>query len=262
MEPALRAAIYQYRCRQESPRERLARLDRMLDEAHGAFDLVICPELFLSGYNVGDQVRRLAEPQDGSFAQAAAALAKKHGSALLYGYPELAGNIVYNAAMCIGAEGKVLAHHRKLALPNAFERSNFALGDSHTIFDLRGWKIGILVCYDVEFPEAVRGCASRGAHFVAVPTALKSRWGFVARNVVPTRAFENGIFVAYANYCGREGDFEYLGESRFVSPTGSIISADDQEALLAADLAAADITQARRDIGYLRDCTIFRRLGS
>jgi predicted amidohydrolase len=164
--------------------------------------------------------------------------------------------------MCIGSEGNVLAHHRKLALPNDFERGNFAAGDAHTTFDLHGWKIAVLVCYDVEFPEAVRGCAKGGAHLVAVPTALKRQWRFVAHNIVPTRAFENGLFVAYANYCGREGDHEYLGESCFAGPTGKIVAADDQETLLVAHLAAADIAQARREITYLRDCAIFERLSS
>lgn len=260
MTQVLRAAIYQYRCRAESPLERLARLDEALREADGELDLVICPELFLSGYNVGEQVRRLAEPRTGAFAKAASALAQKRRTALLYGYPELDDGAVYNAALCVGADGGILAHHRKLRLPNAFERSNFTPGDGYTFFALNGWKIAILVCYDIEFPEAVRGCARQGARLVVAPTALKKQWGFVARNMVPTRAFENGIFVAYANYCGQEGDVEYLGESRFIGPTGNTISADDREMLLTAILDADDIAAARRDIPYLQDCAAFDRL--
>ena len=88
MSDMLRAAIYQYRCRDETPMDRLKRLDQALEASDGELDLVICPELFLSGYNIGDRVRGLAEPQTGAFAQAAAALARKRRTALIYGYPE------------------------------------------------------------------------------------------------------------------------------------------------------------------------------
>lgn len=259
MKQILRAAIFQYRCRDEAPLERLARLDQVLGAA-GDLDLVICPELFLSGYNVGDKVRRLAEPQDGPFAKAAAALAKKRRTALLYGYPEQAGGVVHNAAICIGADGNLLAHHRKLRLPNAFEQGNFTPGSANTFFQLHGWKVAILVCYDIEFPETVRACAQQGAQLVVAPTALKKQWSFVARSMVPTRAFENGVFVAYANYCGTEGTFGYLGESRFVGPMGEVTSAADQETLVTAELDLREIDVARRDLPYLQDCKVFDRI--
>ena len=253
MTSVLRAAIFQYECRDESPAERLHRLDRTLT-AHGEpLDLVICPELFISGYNVGDKIRQLAEPPDGPFARTAADLAKRHGTALIYGYPERAGPVIYNAAACIDRDGRVIAHHRKLRLPNAFEKSYFVAGEAYTLFQLHGWSIAILVCYDVEFPEAVRACAARGAHLVVAPTALKKEWAFVARSMIPTRAFENRFFVAYANYCGREGAFEYLGESCFAGPTGGVIAGGSAEALVTAALDPADIASARSALTYLDD---------
>jgi 5-aminopentanamidase len=260
MSSVLRAAIYQYECRDESPAERLQRLDRMLDAHGGKLDMVICPELFLSGYNVGDKIRQLAEPQDGPFARAAAALANKHGTALIYGYPERAGEVIYNAAACIDRDGRTIAHHRKLRLPNTYEKSYFATGDAYTLFDLDGWSIAILVCYDVEFPEAVRACAARGAQLVVAPTALKKEWAFVARSMIPTRAFENRFFVAYANYCGSEGAFEYLGESCFAWPDGRVTAGGVMEALITAELSQSDITTARQALTYLQDCERFDEL--
>lgn len=239
--------------------DRLQRLDTALENFGGDLDLVICPELFLSGYHVGDRVRRLAESQDGAFAQVASALARKRRTALIYGYPELAGGMVYNAAICIDGNGKAVAHHRKLQLPNESERTNFSPGNEFTLFQLMGWNIAILICYDVEFPEAVRTCASRGAQLVVAPTALKKEWAFVARSMVPTRAFENGLFVAYANYCGNEGDFEYLGESCFVSPSGQITAGGAGETLVRADLNPTEIAAARQILPYLDDCAIFHR---
>ena len=253
MTSVLRAAIFQYECRDESPAERLQRLDRMLDAHSGRLDLVICPELVLSGYNVGDKIRQLAEPQGGQSMQAAAKLATKHGTALIYGYPERVGGVIYNAASCIDREGRTIAHHRKLRLPNAFEKSHFVTGDAYTLFELHGWSIAILVCYDVEFPEAVRACAARGAQLVVAPTALKKEWAFVARSMIPTRAFENRFFVAYANYCGTEGSFGYLGESCFAGPTGRVVAGGSTEALVTAALDPAEIATARKALTYLGD---------
>ena len=254
---SLRAAIYQYECRDESPAQRLRRLDQMLAAYGSELDLVICPELFLSGYNVGGKIRELAEPQGGSFAQAAAALASKRRTAFIYGYPERAGDVIYNAAACIDRDGRMIAHHRKLRLPNAYEKSYFATGEAYTLFELNGWSIAILVCYDVEFPEAVRACAARGAHLVVAPTALKKEWAFVARSMIPTRAFENRFFVAYANYCGREGPFEYLGESCFAGPNGQVVAGGSTETLVTATLDLVEITNARQALTYLGD---FRHL--
>jgi 5-aminopentanamidase len=250
---SLRAAIYQYECRDESPAERLSRLDRMLGAHEGELDLVICPELFLSGYNVGDKIRELAEPQGGPFARAAAALASKRRTSLIYGYPEQAGEAVYNAAACINRDGRTIAHHRKLRLPNAYEKSYFTTGNTYTLFELHGWSVAILVCYDVEFPEAARACAARGAQLVVVPTALKKEWTFVARSMIPTRAFENRFFVAYANYCGMEGSSEYLGESCFAGPNGRVVAGGSTEELVSTTLESTDITTARQALTYLDD---------
>src|SRR5688500_20162211 len=89
---------------------------------------------------------------------------------------------------------------------------------------------------------------------VITPTALKMEWAFVARRMIPTRAFENRFFVAYANYCGREGTVEYLGESCFAVPDGRVIAGGATEALVTAALDQADIATARQALTYLQDC--------
>jgi predicted amidohydrolase len=253
---SLRAAIYQYSVRDEAPERRLQRLREILRATPpGSFDLVVCPELFLSGYNVGASVAVLAQPSDGGFARAAAAIAKECGTALVYGYPEAtADNPIFNAALCIGSDGRPRASHRKLRLPNDFERRWFAPGESYTILDIGGLRVALLVCYDVEFPEAVRACAMAGAEIVVAPTALKAEWAFVARQVVPTRAFENGVFLLYANYCGQENGFTYLGESCIIGPDGGEIArAGRGEELITGVLGRSQIAQARARLPYLSD---------
>ncbi len=254
--PKLRVAIYQYAARDETPADRIARLASKLEElGGGGTDLVLTPELFLSGYNIGRTlVRERAEPADGPSAKAIAALARKHRTAIAYGYPERAGGAFYNSVQCIGADGQPLANHRKLQLPSDYERESFARGNCLTPFELNGWKAALLVCYDVEFPEAVRGCALGGAELVIAPTALRDRWGFVAHKMVPVRAFENGVFLMYANYAGREGDWTYLGESCVIGPDGSEVArAGKGEELRRGTLDPALIEPVRTTLPYLRD---------
>jgi predicted amidohydrolase len=251
--PSLRLAVYQYSARDETPGQRLQRLDAVLRSADDAsFDLVVCPEPFVSGYNVGSKLRELSQPPDGSFARTAVEIARTHKTALVYGYPEVHGERSFNPAIAIDKEGRRLANHRKLRIPLGFETEWFVSGDSVTLLEIAGFCIAPLICYDVEFPEAVRACALAGAEIIVAPTALKAEWAFVARQVIPVRAFENGVFLAYANYCGRENGLSYLGESCIIGPDGrEIVRAGSDEVLISGVLNREEIARARARIPYL-----------
>ena len=227
------------------------------DAAARGARLLICPEMFLTGYNIGpDATRRLAEPVDGPSAQAAAAIAREHGLALLYGYPELAPDgSVYNAALLLDRDGRQLANHRKSHLFGDLDRSAFCAGSgAPTLAEIDGLRLGILICYDVEFPENVRLLALAGADFVAVPTALMEPYAFIPRALVPARAYENQVFMAYVNRCGREGELSYYGLSCIVGPDGiDLARAGEGEALLTADLEPERLAASRRINTYLRD---------
>jgi predicted amidohydrolase len=186
--------------------------------------LLICPEMFLTGYNIGGvRARELAEPADGPSMRRAAEFARQSGIALLYGYPERApGGGVYNAALLIDRDGRVLANARKCHLYGEIDHGMFTPGPGgFATADLDGLRIGILICYDVEFPESVRTLALAGVELVAVPTALMQPFEIVTRAVVPARAYENQVFLAYANRTGSEGEQTYVGESRVVAPDGA-----------------------------------------
>ncbi|HSH43385.1 MAG TPA: carbon-nitrogen hydrolase family protein [Arenicellales bacterium] len=224
------------------------------ESAERGCGLVIFPELFSSGYNIGDKVFDLAEPADGPTADTLAQAAREHRIAILAGYPERADHGVYNAAMLIGPDGALLANARKTHLFGAEEKRLFIPGESLSVACVQGIRIGIIICYDVEFPEAVRALALQGAELVAVPTALMRPFERVARWLVPVRAFENQVFLAYANRCGREGDLEYCGESCIIAPDGSELGrAHQAEDLIVADLDPDAFERSRTDNPYLRD---------
>ena len=98
----------------------------------------------------------------------------------------------------------------------------------------------MLICYDVEFPEAVRRLAVDGARTVLVPTANMTGYDEVQQILVRARACENGCGVVYANYCGADDLFDYNGLSEICGPGGEVLAqADAQgEQLVVADLPA------------------------
>ena len=240
--------------------QRLARLDDVIASADEPLDLVLCPELFASGYHVGDTLHQLAETPHGPIFKRIAAIARERGTAIVYGYPEAAGTQVYNSAAFVSADGEWLANHRKqLNSPGSFEEDYFTPGERSTLLTWRGLTVGLMICYEVEFPEAVRELALAGTQLVLVPTALGAQWDVVASRVVPARAFENGIWLAYANHAGQENGLEYLGGSKIVAPDG-VIEADagaDAE-LISTVIDPARVTAAQQRLPYLRDRDKYR----
>lgn len=216
------------------PSDRLAWLDERLGQSDLAdIDLILLPELFQTGYNAADIIPHCAEASDGLFFQSMAHLARQHQVAFAYGYAERADGRIYNSAQVIDASGASLANHRKLAIPPGFETALFAKGDQMTRFRFHEIEVGILICYDAEFPELMRAMAMpdagvrEGAELVLVPTALSDQWAVVADRVIPARGFENGIYVAYANHCGADKGLGFLGRSCIISPTGTDLARAD-----------------------------------
>jgi predicted amidohydrolase len=254
----MRIAIYQCRPHPDDVTGNLSRLHRAAaDAARDGAHLLICPEMFLSGYNIGlDAVRRLAEPRDGPSASAVASIAREQRIAIAYGYPERAAdNAIYDAAQVIGSAGSTLGHYRKTHLFGDLDRSMFSPSTAEApLIEFNRWHLGLLICYDVEFPENARRLALSGADLIIVPTANMIPYEFIANTIVPARAFENQLYVGYANYCGSEGQIEYCGLSCIASPDGADATrAGHDEQLIAADLDHDRMTNSRRINTYLAD---------
>jgi predicted amidohydrolase len=254
----MRVAIYQGPAEAGSVARNLDLLEARAAQGAGLrARLLICPEMFLAGYNIGaERASHLAEPADGPALARVAGLAKEHGIALLVGYPERGrGGAVYNAVRLIGRDGRSLANYRKCHLFGTLDRAMFRAGESApAVVELDGIRVGLLICYDVEFPESVRLLALASADLVAVPTALMDPFAAVARLLVPARALENQVFLAYANRCGREGDLRYCGQSCVVGPDGADLArAGRGEQLIVADLDLARLSASRLANTYLAD---------
>lgn len=219
--------------------------------------LLLCPECWLAGYNIPEDCHALAEPMDGSSAGVISGLAKKYGLAIVYGYAErdaVTGEI-FNSAQAIGPDGASLGNYRKTHLFGDFERALYRAGQAFAPpFAFAGWKIGMLICYDVEYPEAVRSVALAGADLILIPTALTDEYACVPDFIVPARSLENQVFVAYCNHAGVENGLSYLGGSRLTGPDGqSIVSAGRGDALLFAEIDQQILRDAAGTYPYRRD---------
>lgn len=246
--------------------ENLERLERVcaLAAGHGV-QLLAFPELYLSGYIVTPAiVRQLAEPVDGPSMERVAAAARSHGLAVACPYAERASvagaERFYDAIALFDRDGSLLRNYRKTHLWGPDEKRCWSPGYRHpeegaafTVQPVNGVGVGLLNCYEAEFPELTRRLALEGARLVLIPTAADT-WAElstgertdrpypdVSRTLIPAHAFQNGCFVAYANRCGEETVngrvmAAYLGNSIICGPHGDVLAAARPEpTLLIAD---------------------------
>lgn len=190
-------------------------------------DILLLPEMYLSGYNIGpENARKAAITPDGAAMGRARKIAESNEISLVFGYPELVGNAVANSAVLIAPNGDILLNYRKSHLFGELDRAMFkAVGAEFPVAVLHGFRIALLICYDIEFPEPARRCALAGADVLLIPTAQMEPYEQVAKFVIPARAYENQIYVAYANHSGRDDGLDYIGLSSICGPDGAVLAA-------------------------------------
>jgi 5-aminopentanamidase len=246
----MKIAVLQIQSPMGDMEKAFANLEQALNTAGAAKAAVlVAPEAYLPGYNHGS-IAALAQTQADGWHDRLAGLCKAAQCALVVGYAERDGGQFYNAALAIDAAGMTTAHYRKIQLYGAREAAIYTPGNAYTIFDLMGIKAAILICYDVEFAPHIAALAANGVELILVPTANMQPFSHVAAYTVAAMAANHGVAIAYANYCGVEGDLTYLGGSLIAGPHGEIlVQAGTGQALLIADLPARDVarlsTQAR-----------------
>lgn len=220
--------------------------------ADGGADAILFPEMFLTGYLVWDRVSELAEPLGGVSVQRLQQLSAELHLVLVCGFPEMGPNrTVYNAACMIDRDGRLLGGYRKTHL-FADEPGAFSAGERFEVFETAIAPIGLLICYDMEFPEPVRALALGGARVILVSTANMEPYQVSQEVYLRSRALENGIFVAVANTIGEDARYRYFGRSAVADPQGRIIAqAGAEEEIVMADLDLAEAEEAQRSSPYL-----------
>jgi predicted amidohydrolase len=219
--------------------------------------LLLCPECWLCGYNIGGAVAALAEAHDGVSAQRIMKIARQNGIAIAYGYAEIdeVSGYTYNSVQVIGADGEVLSRYRKTHLFGSDERAAYRPGSGfERPFRLGEFSFGLLICYDVEFPEAVRSLALMGADAILVPTALTDEYGVIPELIVPARSVENQVFIAYCNHAGVEHGMRFLGRSCLTGTDGkALASGGTGDVLLFGEITVAARNATARTFPYRTD---------
>jgi predicted amidohydrolase len=249
--------------------------------ARGA-ELICLPENFAFMRREGS-VFPCAQSLEGEIVGLLQGLARDHNVWLLGGtFPEVipGEDRVHNTSVLVGADGAIAAVYRKIHLfdvdlgPNlgpslgpilgkgvgdggggSFrESATFAPGDEIVVAQTPFGGLGLSVCYDVRFPELYREMATRGAHFVAVPSAFtpqtgRDHWEVLLR----ARAIEGQAFVLAPAQCGQHGpDRSSYGRSMIIDPWGLVIAqAGDRPEVIVAECDLEELARIRAAIPAL-----------
>jgi predicted amidohydrolase len=225
--------------------------DTVRDARAQSADLLVTPELALSGYALaGDTARPLEE---------AAAVVEGSGPAVVLGFHERAGEATYNSAAWI-EDGSALHVHRKLYLcdyPPFDEHKLYAPGDELRAFDTGSGRVAILTCNDAWQPFLPALAAHDGAELLVVPAASSTAVAEAEeywRDLTRFYARLLQCYVVFANQAGSAGGFTFWGGSHVVDPTGAVVAAaGPDETLLVADVDLAQVAARRAELPLLRD---------
>lgn len=228
----------------------LDRMEALLDGLDA--DLLVLPELCATGYffRTADELARVAEPvPDGPTTRRLHRWARTTGATLVAGLPERAGTKYYNSAVVVAPSGYV-GTYRKVHLFYE-EKRWFTPGDlGFPVFNVQdrqgqGYRLGVMICFDWYYPEALRTLALRGAEVVAHPSNLVRPHCPAA---MPIRALENRVFTVTANRIGHESNgtetLTFIGQSLVCDPHAVVLAQAGREET-GTGIAPVDLAQAR-----------------
>jgi len=239
-------------------------LDQNLEKARQAVStaaqngakVALLPEIFNCPYT-NEAMKKAGEPLEGGKTfESLSHIAKQAGISLVAGsIVEAENGNLYNTALTFSETGKFLGKHRKMHLFDVNlekvklqESDVFKPGDQLTIFELAGLKVGVVICYDVRFPELIRLLGLKGADLVMVPAAFSittgsAHWELLLR----LRAVDNQLFMAGCSPAPYEGSpYSYYGHSMITSPWGDILAeANTDEDIIYAEIDREKIKDIR-----------------
>ena len=223
-------------------------------------DIYIFGEYFLSGDRCKDEFRDLAEPLNGPSVKFLKKIAKNKQCYIIFGMPtkdDKVDGLIYNTSVLIHPNGTVDAY-KKWFLPTAGpfeEKIFFDQGEELSVFSTTFGKIGLLICYDLNFPEVAKALTLQGAELLVCISASPSITQRYFETLLPARALENTVFVAYVNLAGNQEDLIYWAGSQVYDPLGNLIIKAPyfKESIITCDIHLKQLEVARARRPVLRD---------
>jgi predicted amidohydrolase len=209
-------------------------------------DLIVLPELFATGYTFINKKEAiaLAENLEGETANFLLKQSKNTGAVIVGGFIEEESDKIYNSSI-IAYDNKILGTYRKIHLYYK-EKKWFSTGDRYlAVYEIKGMKIGIMICFDWIFPEVARTLALKGAEIIAHPSNLVMPY---CQDALVTRCLENRVYVVTANRIGEEHRgvdyFKFTGKSQITAYNGTVISSAPADKI-SAEFVDIDINLAK-----------------
>ncbi len=238
-------------------------VERICAQRH--VDLIIFPELSTTGYDCGLDFPKLAERNDGQTVSRMLDLAERLGVHILLGMAQKRRieSVVYSAAVLCSPDGKLVGEYQKVHLKGE-QRLAFRPGYRFMTVETPMGRLGMLVGWDLAFPEAARSLALDGAELICVCGAWETPHVQAWRTFAFARALENSVFVAACNRVGEEPSYSFFGESLVIGPGGRVIAhleGDEPGVLFASiDLDQVSLAQERTQIIQARQPRSYRSL--
>ena len=261
MKRTFKVALAQISCRRGDKTENIRKIeDNVVRAKKQGAELVVFPELSVTGYVLRDQIYELAETIPGRSTNILEKLARKTGTYIVFGVPELSDKTqatIYNAAVLVGPDG-FIGKYRKMYLPthSVFEEKRyFRPGYQTAVFETELGKIGVIICYDIFFPEVSRLTRLKGAQLIVCISASPATRRAFFETLTTARAIENTAFLAYVNLVGIEDGLQFWGGSRLIGPNGRILAKTeyDKEDLVIGDVNYSDIKTIETFVPILKD---------
>jgi predicted amidohydrolase len=226
-------------------------LQTMEDAARLGTRLIVFPELYLTGYFLQERVAEVAETADGPSLTRLAQAAQKLRMVTIIGFPEAHSGSIYNSAAVIDSTGEIKGTFRKVHLYD-WERKHFHAGEEYPVFETTVGLIGVLVCFDSEFPEAPRSLALSGAQTIVTIAANMVPYQKHQQVYIRARALENHVWHVFANRVGIEETTIFFGQSGIADPLGKIVvEAGEREGLFYGLIDQSRIRDSYLNLDYL-----------
>ncbi|ANB74994.1 carbon-nitrogen hydrolase [Paraburkholderia phytofirmans OLGA172] len=226
-------------------------------DVSGGTKLIVFPEATLSGFPTRTNVAAIAQALGGPALSAVRDAASRAGVSVAVGLAERDGALFYNTTVLIDGSGEIALHYRKTHLWSS-DVGVFSAGNRFETCIWNGITVGLLICYDIEFPESGRAVAALDADLLIVTNGNMDPFGPVHRRAIQARAMENQMFALMVNRCGSGDDnLTFPGESALVDPFGEIFAAaGSEETVLKTQIDFSRLETSREHYRYLHDARV------
>lgn len=249
----MKLALIQYAPEWENPHDSIIKLNLMLENQISDEDLLIFPEMTLTGFTM--QSKKYAEEIDGPGMRFFINIAQRYKKNVIAGIIEYDEGRIYNSSFHFDSNGIIMARYRKIhPFSLAKENENYSAGREPLVSHIDKTKIGLAVCYDLRFPELYRYYGKANADIMVTianwPVPRIEHW----KTLLKARAIENLCYSVGVNRVGSDPKNKYNGCSVIYDPTGQeLVLVENEEKIISVEIEIEKVNETREKFPFLND---------